>query len=44
MWPVTGPTGVRLGRLPNGVHPADLNVLLVTLDTTRADRLGAYGF
>jgi arylsulfatase A-like enzyme/Tfp pilus assembly protein PilF len=26
------------------VHPSDLNVLLVTLDTTRADRLGAYGF
>ena len=44
MWPVTGPTGVRLGRLPSGVGPADLNVLLITLDTTRADRLGAYGF
>jgi len=44
MWPVTAPTGVRLGRLPGGVHPGDLNVLLVTLDTTRADRLGAYGF
>ena len=26
------------------MRPADLNVLLVTLDTTRADRLGAYGF
>src|SRR6188474_667917 len=44
MWPVTAPTGVRLGRLPGGVRPADLNVLLITLDTTRADRLGAYGF
>ena len=44
MWPVTAPTGVRLGRLPGGVHPGDLNVLLITLDTTRADRLGAYGF
>ncbi len=44
LWPVTAPTGVRLGRLPSGVRPADLNVLLVTLDTTRADRLGAYGF
>jgi arylsulfatase A-like enzyme/Tfp pilus assembly protein PilF len=44
LWPVTTPTGVRLGRLPAGVHPSDLNVLLVTLDTTRADRLGCYGF
>ena len=44
IWPVTAPTGVRLGRLPSGVRPGDLNVLLVTLDTTRADRLGAYGF
>jgi len=43
-WSVTAPTGVRLGRLPSGVRPSDLNVLLVTLDTTRADRLGAYGF
>ena len=32
------------GRLPSGVRPSDLNLLLVTLDTTRADRLGAYGF
>lgn len=24
--------------------PADLNVVLITLDTTRADRLGCYGF
>jgi choline-sulfatase len=43
-WAVTAPTGVRLGHLPSGVHPTDLNLLLVTLDTTRADRLGAYGF
>ena len=43
-WSVTSPTGVRLGHLPRGVHPSDLNLLLVTLDTTRADRLGAYGF
>ena len=41
---VTTPSGVRLGHLPPGVHPSDLNLLLVTLDTTRADRLGAYGF
>jgi arylsulfatase A-like enzyme len=38
------PTGVGLGRLPAGIGRADLNVLLVTLDTTRADRLAAYGF
>jgi arylsulfatase A-like enzyme/Tfp pilus assembly protein PilF len=36
--------GVDLGRLPFGVAPKDLNVLIVTLDTTRADRLGPYGF
>src|SRR5829696_3492578 len=41
---VTAPTGVRLGHVSSGVHPSELNVLLVTLDTTRADRLGAYGF
>jgi arylsulfatase A-like enzyme/Tfp pilus assembly protein PilF len=44
LWSVTAPSGARLGRLPSGVRPSDLNVLLVTLDTTRADRLGAYGF
>jgi arylsulfatase A-like enzyme len=32
------------GSLPKGVRRSDLNVLLITLDTTRADRLGAYGF
>lgn len=32
-----------LGRLPPSVRPDRLNVLLVTLDTTRADRIGAYG-
>src|SRR5262245_3358622 len=32
-----------LGGLPRGVAPGDLNVLLITLDTTRADRLGCYG-
>jgi choline-sulfatase len=41
---VNTPGGVRLGHLPSGVRPSDLNLLLVTLDTTRADRLGAYGF
>jgi choline-sulfatase len=27
-----------------GAPPAPLNILLVTLDTTRADRIGAYGY
>jgi choline-sulfatase len=36
-------TGVTLGRLPRGVARADLNLLVITLDTTRADHLGAYG-
>jgi arylsulfatase A-like enzyme len=36
--------GVGLGRLPSGVHRSDLNLLMITLDTTRADRLGAYGY
>jgi arylsulfatase A-like enzyme len=33
-----------LGSLPQGVSRSDLNVILITLDTTRADHLGAYGF
>ncbi|MGH2795295.1 MAG: sulfatase-like hydrolase/transferase, partial [Actinomycetota bacterium] len=37
------PSGAGLGRLPAGVHPDRLNVLLMTLDTTRWDRIGAYG-
>jgi len=32
-----------LGGLPRGIAPGELNVLLITLDTTRADRLGCYG-
>ena len=32
-----------LGDLPAGVRRESLNVLLVTLDTTRADRIGVYG-
>lgn len=35
---------LALGRLPAGVRQADLNVLFITLDTTRADRIGAYGY
>jgi arylsulfatase A-like enzyme/Tfp pilus assembly protein PilF len=42
--PGTTPGGVVVGRLPRGVSPSDLNLLLITLDTTRADRLGAYGW
>ena len=41
---VTAPSGHVLGRLPDGVGPNHLSVLLITLDTTRADRIGAYGF
>jgi arylsulfatase A-like enzyme len=37
-------SGPRLGVLPNGVAKGDLNVVVITLDTTRADHLGAYGF
>ncbi len=36
--------GTNLGPLPRGVSRAQLNLLVITLDTTRADRLGAYGF
>lgn len=28
----------------SAVAPADLNLLVITLDTTRADRIGAYGY
>jgi arylsulfatase A-like enzyme/Tfp pilus assembly protein PilF len=41
---VTSVSGERLGHLPAGVRPGDLNLLLITLDTTRADRIHAYGF
>jgi arylsulfatase A-like enzyme/Tfp pilus assembly protein PilF len=41
--PVTTSAGVDLGTLPGGTSPERLNLLLVTLDTTRADRIGAYG-
>ena len=34
---------VELGSLPAGVRPNALNLVVVTLDTTRADRIGAYG-
>ena len=38
------PTGANAGRLPRGMQPSGLNVVLITLDTTRADRIGAYGW
>src|SRR5713101_2286393 len=42
--PIVSRAGVALGRLAAGLAPSDLNVLIVTLDTTRADRIGAYGY
>ncbi len=36
-------TGVDVGTLPRGVPRDRLNLVIVTLDTTRADRIGAYG-
>ena len=41
---IKAPSGHSLGRLPDGVAAGDLSLLLITLDTTRADRIGAYGF
>ena len=35
--------GVDLGTLPPGASRDHLNLVIVTLDTTRADRIGAYG-
>jgi len=37
-------SGVDLGRATGGVGPGGLNLVVITLDTTRADRVGAYGF
>ena len=39
----TAAGGQALGALPRGVGRRDLNVVLITLDTLRADHLGAYG-
>jgi choline-sulfatase len=36
-------TGIDLGTLPRGVSRDRLNLVIITLDTTRADRIGAYG-
>lgn len=40
---ITSAGGTALGRIAAGVSPGDLNVVVITLDTTRWDRLGAYG-
>ena len=36
-------SGTDLGTLPGGVRRDRLNLVVVTLDTTRADHMGAYG-
>lgn len=44
LWPGRGtPQAPGFGSLPAGVDRARLNLVVITLDTTRADRLGAYG-
>ncbi|MDQ3169629.1 MAG: sulfatase-like hydrolase/transferase [Acidobacteriota bacterium] len=35
--------GAEMGALPRGVAPGDLNVILITMDTTRADAMGYAG-
>lgn len=40
----TSASAQDLGRPLAGVGPDGLNLLVVTLDTTRADRIGAYGY
>jgi arylsulfatase A-like enzyme/Tfp pilus assembly protein PilF len=37
-------SGLDLGALPRGASARPLNLVVVTLDTTRADRMGAYGY
>jgi hypothetical protein len=34
---------IDLGALPSGVRRNTLNIVVITLDTTRADHIGAYG-
>ena len=41
--PVRTGSGVELGTLPGGASRDRLNLVVVTLDTIRADRIGAYG-
>jgi len=40
---LTTPEGAALGALPRGVAPGDLNVVIITLDTTRFDAMGYAG-
>ena len=40
---VVTPTGGQAGRIIGGVSADSLNVIVLTLDTTRWDKLGAYG-
>ena len=40
---VIAPSGTELGPVRGGAQPGDFNVIVLTLDTTRWDRLGAYG-
>lgn len=42
--PVRSASGSELGRLTAGGSARQLNLLVITLDTTRADRIGAYGY
>ena len=35
--------GAEMGALPRGIAPGDLNVVLITMDTTRADAMGYAG-
>src|SRR3954464_12517712 len=41
--PIRTAARVDVGTLPEGVARDRLNLVIVTLDTTRADRIGAYG-
>jgi arylsulfatase A-like enzyme/tetratricopeptide (TPR) repeat protein len=41
--PLRTADGIELGTLPRGLSRDRLNLVVVTLDTTRADRIGAYG-
>lgn len=41
--PAKSAAGIDLGTLPSGVARDRLNLVIVTLDTTRADHMGAYG-
>lgn len=40
---LTTAEGAALGALPRGVAPGDLNVVLITMDTTRFDAMGYAG-